>query len=1056
MADSLVKFERNKKLLGGNGALGIEATAPKDPALAFVLANNKPFPAGQLDLTNVKLSGEAGKDVTFGKGKDQASFQGDGGAFAGVGVYPDGGTVLTKLGLDSTFAKDIVLPSNASQRFYMLRWGYSLGAKASGPIALVAGFAPTFGASGKRERIFAVVRQLPKNKKSVDALQALADSWVLPKQVNELSDLLPGSWVIAEVDGSLGLSLGAKYGFDFNWIKEAKLGGLDGEIGLRVQLGVPVALGYNASGTFALMLSRESAAKKIRARVFKLSKKGWNFALNADAAVKPKTTGFLPGTFEEFVASVFGLNPAKLFDDLETLRKWTKPDTDLAGLLAGAGENYVKNLVHQVTGINPQNDFDGAMKRVTDLLDRWNDLPHDVATRLWKLVPERAKLKEIRVVAAKIQGLDADDEEQRKAFLCGLLGNVDFANTPVGEWLESAVLSQGDNLLKTLVSGPAFRRLQKVADQTAALLDGSEIEKALTSLHGWISERLNLGKIEEVVNNASFADMDAWLKGRLSDFLDEKLSLAKVRQIQKTIHVILQKKDVFWSKALDALNRQYQFKLAATYQNTTVRSAMLDLTFDFSKNGDDLGKWLRKAVDGQFDELMTQQIAGVTLHVAALSHGVQRQSHVSLDVPFFKLDVTHLNKALVNVRAVDEEGGRLLIYDPQFEDQVTVKNKLNSRLTIGGNLQVPTNHVRVRTTGGLDYSYSLRQATKNMRRQTLDYQLKPYVETYFPTHFPVGEGAFESWIGDLDKTIDQLDPNGTDNFGNTLLSLDVSLSQEVAASWLKAPAKKSDPIYGNMSRRLQSELKRTLRFYYFQNPKKFKDLVSAGVLLTWASIPPSTNASLRNRRLTLNRKGDIFWDWPDVQLRRGMVNNPKTVAALGAEMERAHRRLQGEVGMKHQLQFYDPSKTINAERIINETLKNPGLAFLKSLLFVEAQVVRTACTAAYDMAKFQKKKNTNPSEAAAALADFGSKLTAAFSRKLSTTFDGGALRPLGTQLFIAAAQELNPDLKGFQRAASLDLRVLKQDVTPFPPSGFPSFEPPLKDNTLVVQRLVSA
>ena len=45
MADSLVKFERNKKLLGGKGALGIEATAPKDPALAFILANNKPFPA---------------------------------------------------------------------------------------------------------------------------------------------------------------------------------------------------------------------------------------------------------------------------------------------------------------------------------------------------------------------------------------------------------------------------------------------------------------------------------------------------------------------------------------------------------------------------------------------------------------------------------------------------------------------------------------------------------------------------------------------------------------------------------------------------------------------------------------------------------------------------------------------------------------------------------------------------------------------------------------------------------------------------------------------------
>ena len=46
-------------------------------------------------------------------------------------------------------------------------------------------------------------------------------------------------------------------------------------------------------------------------------------------------------------------------------------------------------------------------------------------------------------------------------------------------------------------------------------------------------------------------------------------------------------------------------------------------------------------------------------------------------------------------------------------------------------------------------------------RQALDYQLQPYVETYFPTHFPVGEGSFESWLGDLDRTIDEIEPNGT-------------------------------------------------------------------------------------------------------------------------------------------------------------------------------------------------------------------------------------------------------------------------------------------------------
>ncbi len=1053
MADSLVKFSRNKDLLGGKGALGIEASAPKDPALALILANNDPFPAGQTDLADVKVSGEAGDDVIFGKGAGKVTFKAGADLFGGAGVYPTGNAALAKLGLDSGFGKDIVLPEVAGKRYYALRWGYNVGASASGSVALAAGLAPTFGAEGKRERIFAVLRQMPTDKGSRDALRELANSWLLPKQVDELKDLRPGTWVITEVDGSFGVSLAAKYGIDFNWVKEAQLGGLSGEIGLRIQLGASAALGYNASGTFALMLSRESAARQIRARLFKLSKKGWNFALNAGANVTAHET-FTAGTFEQFVAAIFGLHPARLMDDLATLEKWTDPNVQIADLLAGAGVDYAMKLLEEVTGVDPEAAFTQAQQRIQGLIDRWNALPHDVATRLWKLVPQTQALAEVRKVALKIQGIDPADAEQRKALLSALLSGVDFGSTPVGEWLEAAVLAKGDDLLKAMLNKTAFQRLQKVAAQTSALLDGSLIEETLTRLHAWVSDKLHLDRIEEIVDQASFENMDGWLKGRLADFLNQKIeALETIEKVRETIHLILEKKDAFWAKAQAALNRQYQFSFAATYQKTTSRSALLDVTFDFSKG--DLGKWLQAAVDGKFDQLMTRQVKGVTLNAAALSHGVKRQSHVAIDVPFFKSDVTKLNEALVSVKAVEEEDGRILIFDPSFKDLVELKNSMVSQLTIGGSLRVPLNNVKVRTTDGLDYAYSFRQATKNMRRQTIDYQLKPYVETYFPDHFSVGEGAFESWIGDLDKTIDTLDDNGTDNFGNTLLSLDVSLSQNVAGSWLKAPARKADPLYGDMSRALQSELKRTLRFFYFQNPKKFKDLVSAGVLLTWASIPPSTKATLKNGRLKLNQRGDVFWDWPDDNLLRAMVTSTETVAALGAEMSRVHRRLQGEAGMTRQLEFYDPATAANANRILGGTLKNPGLAFLRSLLFVEAQIARTARDAGRAMARFQKAKTTKPTAAAAALAEFGSKLTNAFNEKLKTNFDKGALRPLGTQLFIAAAQALNPKLKRSERAASLELRVLKQDVA-FPPAGFPSFDPPPREETVVAQRLVSA
>jgi hypothetical protein len=107
------------------------------------------------------------------------------------------------------------------------------------------------------------------------------------------------------------------------------------------------------------------------------------------------------------------------------------------------------------------------------------------------------------------------------------------------------------------------------------------------------------------------------------------------------------------------------------------------------------------------------------------------------------------------------------------------------------------------------------------------------------------------------------------------------------------------------------------------------------------------------------------------------------------------------------------------------------------------------------MARFQEKKTTKPSQAAEALAEFGSGITAAFNQKLKGFFDRGALRPLGTQLFIAAAHAVNPGLRGYRRAAVLELRVLRSDAD-FPPAGFPNFPPPEEGDTLVVQRLVKS
>ena len=289
MSDQVLTFTRNRELLGPGSALGLAASAPNDPLLAVALAQDARFPPGTVEIGKISLRARAGRDVVFGRGKGKASFKADGGAFAGLGVYAGGAEALAALGLDSELSQGIDLPDGSGTRYVMLRWGYDAEATAKGAVALGAGLAPTFEGEVSREGVFAVIRRLPAETGARTAIRSTVNSWMLPKQVRSVDQLEPGTWLVAEVEGALGLKLGARYGYDFNWVREAELGGLSGEIGLRIQLGVAVALGFSASGRYAAVVSRDSldpATKELRLRLFRLSRRGMSLALDAGATVE--------------------------------------------------------------------------------------------------------------------------------------------------------------------------------------------------------------------------------------------------------------------------------------------------------------------------------------------------------------------------------------------------------------------------------------------------------------------------------------------------------------------------------------------------------------------------------------------------------------------------------------------------------------------------------------------------------------------------------------------------------------------------------------------------
>ena len=119
------------------------------------------------------------------------------------------------------------------------------------------------------------------------------------------------------------------------------------------------------------------------------------------------------------------------------------------------------------------------------------------------------------------------------------------------------------------------------------------------------------------------------------------------------------------------------------------------------------------------------------------------------------------------------------------------------------------------------------------------------------------------------------------------------------------------------------------------------------------------------------------------------------------------------------------------------TAAGQGDAHLMSLLQMEQDIIHAAHQAGLRMAAFRARAGTSPREAIEALEGFGSALTSAFNAKVASVYGGGALRTLGTMLFVAAARGLSDELQGIQPAGLLRLTVLKQGAA-FPPAGFPN------------------
>lgn len=387
-----IHFSRN--IPGLPATATIDVTSGASDSVLLALAQDKPLPVDDVDLGDVKVQAGGSGKLAFLGGSGSVDFSADAQGFAGILVSPNPQKIKAALKRDgdsnSIIENATLPPIDANFRYWMLRWGYDASASASGSIALGGGPGQvSFGAKGSVDGLFAVVRRLAKNDiagqpaGAFTQLSATVNSWILPSQFRNIGDLDVGTWIISEIDGALALSLSAQYGYNFNWVHQATLGGLSGDVGLKIQMGIFASLGFSATGSFAVVLSRESAASAVRLQVMKLDRKGWDFALNASAAVTPDPGPLLSAKFDDFIAGVFGTNGLQVLKDIDT---WTDPNAKLQDLLGSQLVDTAEKLLTKVTGIDANAEFDKAKGIFQQLLTKWTALPHDAASSLYDIL----------------------------------------------------------------------------------------------------------------------------------------------------------------------------------------------------------------------------------------------------------------------------------------------------------------------------------------------------------------------------------------------------------------------------------------------------------------------------------------------------------------------------------------------------------------------------------------------------------------------------------------------------------------------------------------------
>jgi hypothetical protein len=1002
------EFPLDPDILGQGSAVNLAVDAPGSPAAAAAIAANRPFPDGPIALGQISVGAGTGSGLVFKSGAATVSFTSSAEIQAGIGIFDSPAEAVASFALPSAKNLDLSMPQGAGAapaRWAAMRWAYSVTGNVSGayPIGLVGG--ASVGVAASRAGVYGVVHCFDSGAGARDVLAATSKSWRLPRQVNfDGADvnMAPHTWLVAEVDGSLALTVGARLGYEVSFSRETVS---TRDLGATIDAKLKATFGVTASGSYLLMIGRESEARTVRLRLHKHSKSGLDFALNLDVGLTGTVP--LPDTFDDFVDTVFGVHGPQVVRDLHVLEQWTDPKADLGENVARLTTKTGLDLLRKTTGLDPEAKFDEAKGVVLGVLKKWDALPPGLAATTWQFLSKRTPADDAQKFKSFLETLAGGEAGKKTQALSSALGQV-LADKPELKWLQ-AIADRG-----ILAVAQDLDRVSALASATLAVLNGDVLKR----LHDFIGDSLDLGTIRQAAQDADFGALNEWLVGRLGDLIDEKTAgIEQLKQVQKAVFAVDRKVKDVYETGIEALTKRYAAEFAATYQRTTAGTALLDVTFDLS-----LPKSLalfRSVVEkGDLSQLLVTEIEGVTLNNAALSHELGRTTHVELRLPFWSKDVTHVTESIASL-SVEEHAGRVLVYEFSASDKVTTSNRARSELSVLGSLRAaPGGGAPIVASGTV--AYEARQVAKGMRALDFERRTRPFLETYLSGLFPDGETSLEAFYGEVR-------PGGAGGedalrtvVGDVALSMQVTYPAGVLASWLLPrddAAVRADGM--KLSRSVQVNLRRLIARTHFENIDNLEFNESVAALLVWTSMPVSTSIGRNLDPVRFNTDRGFFWDYADREMRFAVARDPHTGTALGAVLADAYARLRA--AGKPNADLFRPAR---AGQFVQMALGQMGDEYLFSLLNAESRIVSGATDALRKIAAAVAAAATVPTTAVKTLSEFAGTLVDTFNGRLQFLYTPEAVRTLGPTILAEASAAIHPSAEAVRPGAMLTVYVL--------------------------------